>query len=217
MSGRWRWLGLIAAAVFVAALVAFGVTLEGYTHGLHPVSLLGATGIPDALAFNLLGFVLPGALAGLLAWRARGVLSDASAIAARLGWRLVFLSALAFAVQGMLPLDPNDLDARPSRLHAVAWTLWWVAFVPGAFLLAWSAGRGPSRSPAAALAHATAAGLVLAFATLLGASLGAAIAQRLAYAAWFTWLAWAGCTTARDAAVIRGAASGQGSSPPARR
>ncbi|MGI8560262.1 MAG: DUF998 domain-containing protein [Luteimonas sp.] len=217
MSGRWRWLGVIAAAAFAIALVAFGAMLDGFSHGRHPVALLGAIGVPYALAFNLLAFVLPGLLACLLAWRVRAVLSDASALAARLGWRLVFLSALAFTGQGLLPLDPGDLDARPSRLHAVAWTLWWVAFVPGALLLAWSAWRGPSRRRASGFAHAAAGGLVLAFATLLGASLGAAIAQRLAYAVWFAWLAWAGWSTARDAGVIRGAASGPGSSPPARR
>jgi hypothetical protein len=98
----------------------------------------------------------------------------------------------------------------------VAWTLWWVAFVPGAALLAWSAwGRAPRRI-ATGLVHAAAAGLVLAFAALLAAQLGAAISQRLAYAVWFAWLAWAGWTAA-GGGVSRGAASGPGSSPPARR
>lgn len=216
MNGGWRWLGAIAGLVFAAALLAFGTVLEGYAHGVHPVGLLGATGIPRAQAFNLFGLVLPGALAALLAWRQRAALPDASALLARLGGWMVLLSALAFAAQGVWSLDASDLDARASRLHAVAWTLWWVAFVPGAALLAWSAwGRAPRRI-ATGLVHAAAAGLVLAFAALLAAQLGAAISQRLAYAVWFAWLAWAGWT-AVGGGVSRGAASGPGSSPPARR
>lgn len=222
MASLQRWLcaaGLAAEALHAAAVVGFGAALDGYLQASHPIGLLGAAGVPRASAFNLLGYVLPGAIAAGLAWGLREALPDRVGLAARLGWRLAFLSALAFAAQGGLPLDPTNLDARTSRLHAVAWSLWWVAFVPAAALLAWSAWRGPSRRIAAGLAHAAAAALVLGFATPLAEPIGAAMAQRLAHAVWFAWLAWAGWAAAGDGDgdVSRGAASGPGSSPPAQR
>jgi hypothetical protein len=214
--GPWA-AGLAAGTAHAVAVTCFGLALDGYSQTMHPVGLLGADDMPRAAAFNGLGYVLPGAVAAALAWRLREALPGATGLAARLGWRLAFLSALAFAAQGLLPLDPGDLDARPSRLHAVAWSLWWVAYIPAAALLAWSAWRGPSRRIAAGLAHAAAAALVLFFATPLAGSIGVAIAQRLAHAVWFGWLAWAGWAAAHDGGVSRGAASGPGSSPPARR
>src|SRR3546814_11255366 len=104
--------------------------------------------MPHALAFNVLGFVLPGVLAALVAWRLRASLDDGAPWAARIGAWLALLSALAFAAQGLLPLDPRDLAADASRMHATMWTLWWVALLPAAVLLAFgSPARGPSRAP----------------------------------------------------------------------
>src|SRR3546814_10898701 len=80
--------------------------------------------MPHALAFNVLGFVLPGVLAALVAWRLRASLDDGAPWAARIGAWLALLSALAFAAQGLLPLDPRGLEADASRMHATMWTLW---------------------------------------------------------------------------------------------
>ena len=55
--------GPAAALVFVAALLGFGLALPGYSQSAHPVAVLGAKGVPHALGFNLLGFVLAGVLA----------------------------------------------------------------------------------------------------------------------------------------------------------
>src|SRR5690606_4775679 len=87
-------------------------------------------------------------------------------------------SALAWAAQGALPLDPADLDAAASRLHAPAWMLWWISFVAGATLVA-----GGVR----ALRAATVAAWLLA-PRLAGPApelLGAGASQRLAFAAGF--------------------------------
>lgn len=211
---RHHWLVATAPAAgvsFAAAVAGFGWRLDGYAQGMHPVGLLGAQGMPEALAFNVMGFGIPGALAAVLAWRLRDLAPSPPRLPAALGWQLVFLSAIAFGAQGLLPLDATDLDAPASRLHALAWTLWWLAFVPGAGLLAWSAWRGLPRRRTAGFVHATAAVLLLAFATLLATWLGAAVTQRIAYAIWFAWLAWAGWAGARQAGVSRGAASAPGS------
>ena len=171
-------LAWLATAAALACAIGFGLALEGYSHAMHPLGLLGARGLPHARAFNLVGFVVPGLLlAGAgLGLRAR---MDAAGWPLRIGATLAVLSALAFAAQGVFPLDPEHLDSGDSRYHAAAWTLWWVSFVPGAALLA--SGVRP-RWP-----HVAAAVAVPALALVLPAVIGGALAQRLAFAAWFGW------------------------------
>lgn len=177
----------VAASLCLASLVAFALLLPGYVHGLMPVGLLGAQGVPRAQAFNLLGFLLPGAL---LAWSASGLraaLVGDLAVGPQAGWwprvgaSLWLLSAVAFAGQGLWPLDPRDLDGATSQRHASMWTLWWIAFVPGALLMA----AGLWRVQRTAAAWALAAGvLVLCFAALPPWLVPGPIAQRVALAAW---------------------------------
>ena len=102
---------------------------------------------------------------------------------ARIGIVLVQLSALAFAAQGVVPLDPGDTDATASRLHALAWMLWWIAFVPGALLLALGARRGTGFT----LACLSAALLVPLLAVFAPIGLWVGVAQRLAFLLWFGW------------------------------
>lgn len=170
---------VLALLSFASAACIFGALSPAFSHRVHPLALLGAQGEPMAWAFNALGFLLPG---GLLAWQAlrlRAHLGQAG-WAARIGAQLALLSALAFAAQGALPLDPYNLLAPSSRLHALAWTLWWVAFVPGALLMAASAPQ--RRLPGFAIA------LLVPLLALFGAlAMPAAIAQRIAYLLWFAW------------------------------
>jgi len=187
---------LIAAGLFLAALAGFGSALGGYSHALHPPALLGARGVPMAIAFNVLAFVLPGLLGMLVMGGVRSRLGEAH-WAARIGSWLWFLSALAFAMQGLLPLDPGDMDASPSRLHANAWTVWWLAFAPGGLLLA----LGLARTSGWRLLGMTALGgaLLLPLFTLyapLGMSVG--ISQRVALAIWFACLVSAGFAAQRQ-------------------
>ena len=158
--------------------------------------------MPWAFAFNLFAFVLPGVLLLWAGQRLRDALGDAGWLA-RIGSVLVQLSALAFAAQGVLPPDAGDSDATASRLHALAWMLWWIAFVPGVLLLAVGARRGIGFSLACLLA-----GLLvplLAVFAPVGSWVG--LAQRLAFATWFGW--WL--------VASRASASAQGSSTTAGR
>lgn len=168
---------VLALGVWVAALIGFGAVSPDFGQLRHPVALLGALGEPQALAFNLLGFVLPGLLLAGLAWRWRSA-ATGGGWRARIGLQLLLLAALAFVAQGVLPLEPTDLLAPASRAHAVAWSAWWIAFVAGGVLLA--GGRGGR------------VGLLVVLGVLLlamaGASLvPAALAQRLAFLGWFGW------------------------------
>lgn len=188
-----RWAAWFGASLFAAAVVAFGAALDGYSQALHPVALLGAEGFPHALAFNALGFMLPGALAAFAAVALRAVMPDA-ADGRRAGWRLrigaqlLLLAALAFAAMGFLPLDTARLDGPASRLHGSAWMLWCMASALGGLLLGfgWLRQGGPATWTFAAVA-----GVLLA-AFFLPALVPPGIAQRLAFGIWWLWLAGLG-------------------------
>ena len=195
-------LSAAALALFSGALLAARIGLPEYAHRLHPVGLRGAIGMPWAFAFNLFAFVLPGVLLLWAGQRLRDALGDAGWLE-RIGSVLVQLSALALAAQGVLPPDAGDSDATASRLHALAWMLWWIAFMPGVLLLAVGARRGIGFSLACLLA-----GLLvplLAVFAPVGSWVG--LAQRLAFATWFGW--WL--------VASRASASAQGSSTTAGR
>lgn len=181
----------LAAALWLTALLSFGAQVDGYSHLLHPVALLGARGVPHALGFNLLGWIAPGLLAASSAYALRQRLPDGAGWSPRIGAWMLLVSALSFAAQGLLPLDPADLDAPGSRLHAAAWMLWWIAFVPGALLLAVGAPDVRGRR-AFALASVAAVVLVLVFAVLAPVALWVGMAQRIAFGVWFAWLVLAG-------------------------
>ena len=112
----------------------------------------------------------------LLAWwgeHLRRALSAQGALA-RIGVVLVQLSALGFALRGVFSPDPPAPAALATRLHALGWSVWWIAFAAGALLLA-AAIRGRR---------------VLAIASLLAALLVPALA--LGGPPWLAVVAWAG-------------------------
>ena len=193
----------IAAALFALALLAANIGVPEYSHAVHPVALRGTVGLPWAFGFNLLAFVLPGLLLAWAAQQLRNRLGDAGWLA-RIGIVLVQLSALAFAAQGVFPLEPEDTDSTASRLHALAWMLWWIAFVPGVLLLAIGARRGAGF----ALACLAAGLLVPVIAVLAPIGQWVGFAQRLAFALWFGWWLFA---------ASRASVSSQGSSTTAGR
>jgi len=137
---------------------------------------------PAGIAF----YLVPGLL---LAWRGerlRGALADRG-LGARIGTRLLQWSALGYALRGAFVPDAGDPGALATRLHALAWSLWWLAFVAGACLLAASARRG--RPFAAACLGAA---VLLPWLVLSGpAWFGPRAAAWLANAAWWAWWALA--------------------------
>lgn len=183
-----RWLGLLAAVAFVLAVAGFGAGLDGYAQGRHPVALLGARGVLHALAFNLVGFVLPGLLAAGVAERLRRTLPTGAGWAPRVGSQMLLLAGLAFAAMGALPLDVDDLHGPASQLHASAWMIWVLGFVAGTMLLAVSGLRQAHGRALGVLALGCGVLAALAAFALQGV-LPAPLAQRLAFACWAVWLA----------------------------
>ncbi|UNK49366.1 DUF998 domain-containing protein [Lysobacter sp. S4-A87] len=130
-----RHAGTLAVLCCAGTIFAFAAAFEPFSHRQHPVALLGARGVPGAVAFNLLCFVVPGLLAAGVAVRLRARLPAGAGRTAAIGVWMLAISALAFAAQGLWPLDPADLENARSQRHATAWLLWWLSFAPGAVLL----------------------------------------------------------------------------------
>lgn len=213
-----RWSRFAAHAAlwgFVVAAAVCGarpeVVSSGFSHRSHPLAWLGASGMPDATVFNLAGFVLPGLLAAVTLWSLRSSLPAHARWSARIGAQLTMLSALAFAAQGLLPLDLEDPDGTANAAHGLAWTLWWSTFAVGglAFGLG-SRGASPLRR-GLAMATVAAALAIPALALLAPIWWPNAFAQRAAFVLWFVWVAWAA------GAANRASASGPGLSPTAGR
>ena len=182
----------LAAVLFWGALLGFALMSNGYSGTADPVALLGARVSSHALAFNVVAYLVPGLLLAITAWRWRAAMPDDSAWTLRIGMRLALLSALAFALQGLFPLAPEDMAAMASRGHVTAWSLWWVAYVPAALLVAVGMlrQRGRRRDLAAtSMAVAGLAGaLVVGWLALASTSvLAPGVAERLMLLVWFGW------------------------------
>lgn len=195
MSRYARLSGDAALLMFIAAAAICGAMLDAggdvFSQRTHPLAWLGAQGVPRATAFNLCGFVLPGLLAAVALWPLRAALPAGARWSARIGTQLVLLSAIAFAAQGLLPLDLEDMDGPVGGLHATAWTLWCLSFTTGALALAWGL-RGKPLRPGVVAVCAFAGALVplCAFAAPLWVL--HAFAQRAAFVLWFGWVVWIG-------------------------
>lgn len=190
MQGIQRWegaLGIAAAGVFVGAVLGFGAALPLFDPIGHPVALLGAMGVPHALAFNIVGFALPGLLASLVALRLLLRVPRTAPWSMRVGAQLLMLAGVGFTAMGVLPLDTRDLDNPASQYHASAWMVWVLAFVPGAVMSGVGALRLPAWRAAGRLHLACGLGVLLA-AFGLQALLPAPLAQRVAFSVWLLWL-----------------------------
>ena len=128
--------GWLASVVFLAALLGLGATSTGFSQSLHAVDVLGARGVPHAAGWNLLGYALPGLLVAVFAIALQRPLAMAGVGATgRIGGWLLMFSGLAFAAQGLLPLDLRLLDGPDSKAHVAAAMLSLVAWLPSALLL----------------------------------------------------------------------------------
>jgi len=190
MSGLHRWeraLGIAAAVLFVGAVLGFGAALPLFDPIGHPVALLGAMGVPHALAFNIVGFALPGLLASLVALRLLLRVPRTAPWSMRVGAQLLMLAGVGFTAMGVLPLDTSDLDNPASQYHASAWMVWVLAFVPGAVMSGIGALRLPAWRAVGALHLACGLGVLLS-AFALQVLLPAPLAQRVAFGVWLVWL-----------------------------
>ncbi len=203
-----RHAAVVALLACAGSALVFGARVEGYSHAQHPLALLGAAPAPQAGWFNVLAFVFPGLAAAAAAFGLRSAL-PAARWPARIGAQLMLLAALAFAAQGLLPLDAAELDGAQNGRHASAWMAWLIAAGAGGAGLASGLRRLAPWQGLARVSLAVAVFLPL-FALVLPQLVPAGIAQRLAFLLWFGWTICAAMATAAPR-LSRSAASSRGS------
>lgn len=196
-----RWglhLGWTAGVVFGLAVAISAALLPGYQHAQLGVGWLGSAMHPQSWLFNVLGFGIPGfALAGFsIALERR--LAPWSRVG-RIATSLLLIAGLAFALLGVLPLNPNDIDgpssSRHAALHGFATLAWSAALVMMAFAL-----RG--RRDWTTVRAFAAFGAVTMLAWLLapvGASFTPGWSERLQWGAFFAWPAFTALVALRNA------------------
>lgn len=185
------WAGPAAAVLFAASLVGFAaIRTDGYTHGTKAVSELGAIGAPNALAFNLLGFILPGLLIAVLATELHRALST------RIGPALLAFSGLSCAVAGIFPVDVMVPDSTTSILHIIGAQFSGLGFAAAVFPLGAAMRRHPGLE---ALGRATpwfVLFLVINIAWQIAWQATGIVlpgwGQRIGFAGYFLWMALAG-------------------------
>jgi hypothetical protein len=120
IDARRAWAcSVLAAAVFWTALAVFGAVRSDYSQLTKAVSELGAVDAPHALAWNLLGFIVPGAL---LAACGVAIATVVDGRGGALRWLLAG-SGVAFAGTGVFPAVMQDgspvMDAPLTVGHVV--------------------------------------------------------------------------------------------------
>ena len=105
--------GLLSVLTLITALLIFGLSNSGFSFWEDFISKLGAKGEPNALWFNLIGFVTVGILLFIFGLSYGKLLND------RLLAILLSLFGLGFAFTA-IPADLQMANAPVSKAHTVA-------------------------------------------------------------------------------------------------
>src|SRR4249920_1197779 len=195
---------MLAATVFWTALVAFGILRADYSQLTKAVSELGAIGAPHALAWNVLGFIVPGVLLAACGLAIAAVVDERGGV---LRWLLAG-SGIAFAGTGVFPAvmqDGSPVLQAPSTIgHVVMLLLSSVLWLAAIGLLLRRITREPRLRP---LLKPFAVVSVVALSGLAANVLHDAIrplahrpglAQRLGFAGYFLWFVSLSVWTSRS-------------------
>lgn len=181
-SSRAAFCGMLAPALFAGAILLFAAIRSDYSHLTNAVSELGARGAPNALAWNLTGFIAVGLSITVFSW---GLYKGTNSRAA-----LVFvgLSGLGFAGTGVFPADMSDLTTPSSQAHVLMSLISFGAFVLGAFILCWRLLQLPGWR-GVAVGSGILGLLALLTMPLREMAVPPGLAQRVGFVIYLTWIA----------------------------
>jgi hypothetical membrane protein len=178
-------LGMLAGALFFVLLLVIGGLTPGYDQTTNAVSELGMSGAAMALAWNVSGFGVVGALAVLAAIGLNGEFR-------RRGLGIVIplladLAAVSWALLGMFPAAPGFTPSTETTLHFTLVLINYVAFVAAA--LAWPFSTRRDVYWRSFGTTSVALGVVALASFLLPPTLIApGLSQRLGIGAYFVWV-----------------------------
>ncbi|MGY2134917.1 DUF998 domain-containing protein [Hymenobacter sp. HD11105] len=147
MTGRGTWnnyalAGLVAPATFLLAYLVLSSLRPEYSLYTKAISELGSVDAPRAGAWNLFGYVVPGALVAVFAF---GLYRDVSPGRRGRTWPLagLFLSGVCMAFSGIFPGDFDNRQALTMRLHTASSVGSYLFFLLGAFTFPLTMAQSP--------------------------------------------------------------------------
>ncbi len=180
--------GMAAGVLCWSAMFVFAALRPSYSHLVNAVSELGAIDAPNALLWNLIGFMTPGLL---LAFAGAAIAASVSSK----GWRtaafwLLIVSGLAFAGTGVFPAEMRDgavlVTSASTRGHFIMSLVHGIAWVIATLLLVVPMKRSTNWRDWFVVNVALVA-LVLGAVFGLRGRLSDALVQRIAGALYFAW------------------------------
>lgn len=199
--------GLLAMALpiwFWAVYFIMASLRPEYQHATKAISELGSLDAPNGWIWNLLGYIVPGAVVSLAGQSLSGPFAST-----RLGWfatRSLIASGLMMVLSGVFPGDFVQRTSLTMILHTVGSLGCFLFFLMAGFsfpVIWWRYGM-----PWRAYAWPSMALVLLSIASgLLRDSQTPGIGQRLGFLCFFVWIAGVGCMLwIRNSNDLRGAA-----------
>jgi hypothetical membrane protein len=146
-SRRIGFLGIGAWVLFWSASVVLGAFRPSYSHVANTISELGAVGTPYATAWNVLGFIIPGALLAIVGAAIARAANTTPSLSRTLATALLVLSGLAIAGQGVMPAEMAngvaDVTSASTRGHFISSLVSGAAWAVGALMLVGPMRRNP--------------------------------------------------------------------------
>ncbi len=133
------FLGIGAFFIFWATSFVLGALRPDYSHIVNTISELGAIGTPNAIFWNIIGFIVPGVLLAI----AGGVIAQSIGLERsrmiNLACVLLVVAGLAIAGQGVFPAEMKggaaDITSPSTLRHFIFSLLSGAAWALGALLL----------------------------------------------------------------------------------
>jgi len=183
-------LGIGACVLFWAAMLVLGARRPAYSHSLNAISELGARGTPNAVFWNVFGFIVPGLL---LAAAGRAIVESIGTSRTgptRFGGWLLPIFGVTVAAQGLIPAVMQDgqlvQTSWSTRAHLAVSLISGLAWIGALLLLIGPMTRNSDWRGWRAV-NVAAVAAVLVAAVTLGGRLPDGLAQRLVDGIVFAW------------------------------
>jgi hypothetical membrane protein len=181
------YLGIAAAILSWGGMFVFGALRPDYSHAVNAVSELGALGAPNALWWNVIGFIIPGLLLSV----AGGAVALAIHGRRTLAFWLLVVSGLGFAGTGLSPAEVRDgiavVTSPFTQGHFIASIVHGLTWIIATILLFRPMLRDPTWQRIAYVSLALALMATLASFALRG-TVSDALVQRAAGGLYFAWV-----------------------------
>ena len=187
---RIGFLGIGAGILFWSASVILAWLRPSYSHVVNTMSELGARGTPNAVLWNVAGFIVPGILLAITGATIARTANTQPSLSRTLATGFLLLAGLAIAGQGMMPATMvngvADVTSTSTRGHFISSLVSAAAWAVGAFLLAGPMKRNPDWR-GLSIVNVVLVVLALAAALSLRGALPDGLAQRIGNAFFWAW------------------------------